>query len=56
MILRAVPATWEGDPATMLRDLLDDVAERTRRSEERPRRLAASFACHSAIRTGGAPG
>lgn len=52
VILRAVPATWEGDAAAMLRDLLDDVAERTRRSEERVQALAASFACHSAIRTG----
>jgi DNA mismatch repair protein MutL len=52
VILRAVPATWEGDAASMLRDLLDDVADRTRRSEERLQALAASFACHSAIRTG----
>jgi DNA mismatch repair protein MutL len=52
VILRAVPATWEGDAASMLRDLLDDVSERTRRSEERIQALAASFACHSAIRTG----
>lgn len=52
VILRAAPATWEGDPATMLRDLLDDVSERTRRSEERRGALAASFACRSAIKSG----
>jgi DNA mismatch repair protein MutL len=52
VVLRAVPATWGGDPAAMLRDLLDDLSERTRRREERHGALAASFACHSAIRTG----
>jgi DNA mismatch repair protein MutL len=52
VILRAVPATWGGDPAAMLRDLLDDLSERSRRREERHSALAASFACHSAIRSG----
>lgn len=51
-VLRAIPATWKESPAAMLRELLDDVAERTRRSEERLEALAASFACHSAIRSG----
>jgi DNA mismatch repair protein MutL len=52
VVLRAVPATWEGEPATMLRELLEDVSERTARREERTAALAASFACHSAIRSG----
>ncbi len=52
VILRSVPATWEGDPGAMLRDLLDDIKERTRRSEERRGALAASFACRSAIKSG----
>jgi DNA mismatch repair protein MutL len=52
VVLRAIPSTWKEDPAAMLRELLDDVAERTRRSEERIEALAASFACHSAIRSG----
>jgi DNA mismatch repair protein MutL len=52
VILRSVPVNWEADPAAMLRELLEDVAERTRRHEERTRALAASFACHSAIRSG----
>ena len=52
VIVRAVPSTWEGKPESMLRDLLDDVAERTNRREERNQALAASFACHSAIRSG----
>ena len=52
VILRAVPSTWEGEPVAMLRDLLDDLSERTQRREERHQALAASFACHSAIRSG----
>jgi DNA mismatch repair protein MutL len=52
VLVRAVPATWEGKPETLLRDLLDEVAERTSRREERTQALAASFACHSAIRSG----
>jgi DNA mismatch repair protein MutL len=52
VIVRAVPPTWEGDPEALLRDLLGDVAERTGRREARDAALAASFACHSAIRSG----
>ncbi|MDM7915344.1 MAG: DNA mismatch repair endonuclease MutL [Candidatus Eisenbacteria bacterium] len=52
VILRAVPASWQGDPASMLHDLLEDLRDRTRRREERTSALAASFACHSAIRSG----
>lgn len=52
VILRSVPATWEGDPTSMLRELLEDVSERTKRREEKQKALAASFACHSAIRSG----
>jgi DNA mismatch repair protein MutL len=52
VVLRSVPATWEGDPASLLRELLDDLSDRTKRHEERQQALAASFACHSAIRSG----
>ena len=52
VVLRSVPATWEGDPAALLRELLDDLSARTKRHQERQQALAASFACHSAIRSG----
>ena len=47
-----MPASWEGHPETLILDLLDDVEQRTKRSEDRILALAASFACHTAIRTG----
>lgn len=52
VILRAVPATWEGEPAAMLRELLEDVAQRTRQHAARRESLAASYACHAAVRSG----
>lgn len=52
VMLRAAPATWEGDLGTMLRDVVDDFTQRTRAREARISALAASFACHSAIRSG----
>jgi DNA mismatch repair protein MutL len=52
ILLRGVPPSWERDPAGMLREVLQDLSEGRRRDRERAQRVAASFACRSAVRSG----
>ncbi|HEU4683640.1 MAG TPA: DNA mismatch repair endonuclease MutL [Nitrospira sp.] len=53
--VRALPVELlQSDAAALLRDLLDDIAERDRTSslEQRVNPILASLACHSAVRAG----
>ena len=52
VMLRGVPALWSRDPAGLFRELLQDVSQQTGRTRQRFERLAASYACRSAIRSG----
>jgi DNA mismatch repair protein MutL len=53
VLLRGVPALWSHDPSGLFRELLEELrAPVGRRTSERMQRLAASFACRSAIRSG----
>jgi len=52
VLLRGVPPSWERDPAGLFREVLQDLSEGRRRGQERVERVAASFACRSAVRSG----
>jgi DNA mismatch repair protein MutL len=52
VLLRGVPALWSEDPAGLFRELLEEVAGGGQRARQRFERLAASYACRSAIRSG----
>jgi DNA mismatch repair protein MutL len=52
LLLRGAPVLWTQDPEGRLRELLSELGSRRMRGEGREERLAASFACRSAIRTG----
>lgn len=52
VLLRGVPALWSDDPSGLLRELLEDLAAGGRGTRQRFERLAASYACKSAIKSG----
>ena len=53
VVLRGVPVLWKEPPEAILRELLGDLAQSSARDlEARFERLAANFACRSAIKTG----
>lgn len=52
VLLRGVPALWSDDPAGLFRELLEDVGAGGRATRQRLERLAASYACRSAIKSG----
>lgn len=52
VLLRGVPALWNSDPEGRFRELLDEVGSRRTHGRDRLQHLAASFACHSAVRAG----
>jgi DNA mismatch repair protein MutL len=52
LLLRGVPVLWTHDPEGRLRELLSELGSHKMRGEGREERLAAAFACRSAIRAG----
>jgi DNA mismatch repair protein MutL len=52
VLLRGVPVLWSDDPAGLLRELLDDLGAGGNAGRQRFERLAASYACRSAIKSG----
>ncbi len=52
VLLRGTPIFWDQDPEGRLRELLHELATNRNRSPRRNERLAAGFACRSAIRSG----
>jgi DNA mismatch repair protein MutL len=52
VLLRGVPATWGRDPQTLFHDLLHELSGAGRRGRDRVERLAAAWACRSAVRSG----
>jgi len=52
VLLRGVPALWSDDPSGLLRELLEDLGAGGRGTRQRFERLAASYACKSAIKSG----
>lgn len=53
ILLRGAPAAWTRDPEGFFREVLQELARKaTRGTEERWRRLAAGFACRSAVKSG----
>jgi len=52
VLLRGVPGFWSADPEGLFRDMLHDLGATRGRGRPRLDRLAASFACRSAIRSG----
>jgi DNA mismatch repair protein MutL len=46
------PGLRQGDPARLLVDFLEYLADEGRRDESREKRVAASIACHGAVRAG----
>lgn len=52
VMLRGVPLLWDRDPEGRLREVLHELAHSRSRSTQRQQRLAASFACRSAVRSG----
>jgi DNA mismatch repair protein MutL len=56
VLLRGVPVLWDRDPAGRFRELLEELSTRRARGQSRDERLAAAFACRSAVRSGQALG
>lgn len=52
VLLRGVPANWGRDPETLFHDLLHELSGGGRRGRDRAERLAAAWACRSAVRSG----
>jgi len=52
VLLRGVPALWGRDPETLFHDLLHELSGAGRRGRDRAERLAAAWACRSAVRSG----
>jgi DNA mismatch repair protein MutL len=52
VLLRGVPAVWGRDPETLFHDLLHELSGAGRRGRDRAERLAAAWACRSAVRSG----
>jgi DNA mismatch repair protein MutL len=52
VLLRGVPAAWGRDPETLFHDLLHELSGAGRRGRDRAERLAAAWACRSAVRSG----
>jgi DNA mismatch repair protein MutL len=52
VLLRGVPMLWDRDPEGRFRELLRELSSRRTRGLERLERLAAAFACRSAVRSG----
>ncbi len=52
VLLRGVPAAWEREPRALFHDLLHELSGAGRRGRDRAERLAASWACRSAVRSG----
>ncbi len=52
VLLRGVPAVWGRDPEMLFHDLLHELSGAGRRGRDRAERLAAAWACRSAVRSG----
>jgi DNA mismatch repair protein MutL len=52
VLLRGVPAAWGRDPQALFHDLLHELSGAGRRGRDRAERLAAAWACRSAVRSG----
>ena len=52
VLLRGVPSVWGRDPETLFHDLLHELSGAGRRGRDRAERLAAAWACRSAVRSG----
>jgi DNA mismatch repair protein MutL len=52
VLLRGVPAAWAQDPQTLFHEILHELSGAGRRGRDRAERLAAAWACRSAVRSG----